>query len=745
MRTDLFACVCAFAYIYRFVFCIGIHGIQLEMWDQIRFYEVPEDELDVLRADFESGSFVPKWYNVEFNLEQYEELLKSNETEIAAYASQQRVAMDKLLIEDKESLQRLAALEGDSSAQARSGADAGDDEARSLLERLSLESDGSTTFVPITADVTSRVFQIHVDEGDAVVSGETVLAVLEAMKIEIPVYSTATGRVAKRICSIGDMCEKGDTMMVIAVDTKTAATRASHVGVIDLGIEHLLSSYASRTVTPRHVIEQIYDRMDAHDASLPASLTAASSPMATTHNGNNNAWISKKTREEVLAYVARHFESPGGRFYGVSPTSLPLYGIPFAVKDNIDVGGMETTAACLHFAKSEAETSAPCVQQLLDAGGIVIGKTNMDQFATGLVGTRSPYGECFNAIDPLFVSGGSSSGSAVTVALGFVSFALGTDTAGSGRVPAAMNGIVGLKPTCGRVSTRGSVPACMTLDCITVFAEDIETCEIVLHTMEGYDRDEPYSRKRPSLSLLGSSARVRPPPSFRFGVPRDLFFKATRLNPDIPRAFDAAYRRTVARFASVGGIAVEFDFSPFVEVASLVYGGPWVAERYATLAEVLATDSAALSAGDAEGVLHPVTRQVLRSAEKHSAADTFNAMYRLKALKKRVDEVMESLDVLLLPSLPTIYTREEVREDPIPTNSDYGYYTNYMNMLDFCGLALPTPELVELRNGDANGEGSATFPFSVTMGAPCWHDELLVGIAEAFTRAARSSSSSSSS
>ncbi len=407
---------------------------------------------------------------------------------------------------------------------------------------------------------------------------------------------------------------------------------------------------------------------------------------------NDNVWIHLAKRE-VLEAQAAVLERRG-------PERLPLYGIPFAVKDNIDVAGQPTTAACPEFAYTPRE-SAPVVQRLLDAGAIAVGKTNLDQFATGLVGTRSPYGACANAFDARYLSGGSSSGSGVAVAAGLVSFALGTDTAGSGRVPAAFNNIVGLKPTRGLLSTRGVVPACRSLDCVSVFGLTAEDARAVLGVARGFDARDPYSRPARARALPGMA-------DCRIGVPRrdQLEFFGNR---DAERLFGAA----VKELERLGARRIEVDFAPFVEAARLLYGGPWVAERYLAIREFFDRH--------AEKVF-PVTREIIGGAAKYSASDAFAAQYRLEEVRRQAEPVWEEIDVLVTPTAGTIYTIEEVNADPIRLNTNLGYYTNFMNLLDLAAIAVPA------------GFQKDGLPFGITLVAPAFTDEALCALGGAIHR-----------
>ncbi len=442
--------------------------------------------------------------------------------------------------------------------------------------------------------------------------------------------------------------------------------------MLKLNLTTLRNAYLTGSLTPTQLVEQLDARIGTDDL--------------------HHVWIRRLTKAEILAYA--------DKLQGRNPAELPLYGIPFAIKDNIDLAGIPTTAACPDYAYTPGK-SATVVQKLIDAGAIPVGKTNLDQFATGLVGARSPYGAGRNAFNPDYISGGSSAGSAVSVALGMASFSLGTDTAGSGRIPAAFNNLVGHKPTCGLLSTSGVVPACRTLDCVSIFALDTNDAAAVLEVAQGFDAEDPYSRRvAPAAKTLGSS--------FTFGVPRDdqlEFFG----NPDTPGLF----REAVNRLQSLGGKPITIDFSPFLETARLLYEGPWVAERYAAIREFIEAKPEAL---------FPVTRQIIGGATRFSAADTYAALYRLKALQRRNEAVWNDMDVLLTPTAGTIYTVAEVESDPVRTNSNLGYYTNFMNLLDLSAIAVPAGFQV-------NG-----LPFGVTLAAPAFSDTSLLELGSRFTK-----------
>jgi allophanate hydrolase len=376
-----------------------------------------------------------------------------------------------------------------------------------------------------------------------------------------------------------------------------------------------------------------------------------------------------------------------------------LYGVPVAVKDNIDVQGLPTTAACPVFAYDPA-VDATCVARLKAAGAVVVGKTNLDQFATGLVGVRTPYGIPRNALNPALIPGGSSAGSAVAVAAGLLPLALGTDTAGSGRVPAALNNIVGLKPSLGLISTAGVVPACRTIDCVSVLALTVDDAFAALTVLAGIDVADPYSRARP-LGCIGLM-----PNAVRLGVPRAA--QRPFFGDD---GFAAAYHEALARCARLGARIIEIDFEPFYRAARLLYEGPWVTERY------LAAQSVIASAPEA---MHPVTREIILGGSRASAADAFVAFYELEQLRSHCGQVFREIDALALPTVPTAYTIDEVVANPVELNSRLGTYTNFANLLDLCALAVPA----SIRAGGT--------PFGITFMAPAGQDAALASIVRVF-------------
>jgi len=439
-----------------------------------------------------------------------------------------------------------------------------------------------------------------------------------------------------------------------------------------LDLARLRAAYLSGKTRPADIIATVLERVSRH--------------------ADDAVWIDLVPRAQLEARTAE-LENQGTE-------NLPLYGIPFAIKDNTDLAGRPTTAGCPEYSYTP-EVSAHVVQRLIDAGAIAIGKTNLDQFATGLVGTRSPYGACTNSFDPHYVSGGSSSGSAVAVATGLVSFALGTDTAGSGRVPAAFNNIVGLKPTLGLLSTRGVVPACRSLDCVSIFALTTHDAQALLEVAQGFDSEDPYSRTQTEYpGPFGER--------FRFGVPRD-----TDLEFFGDSEYEKLYDSAIARLEGLGGNRVEVDFTPFLETARLLYEGPWVAERWLVIRDLLSRNPEAV---------HPVVRQVIEKATTMSAADAFAASYRLKELRAQTDATWNDVDVMVTPTAATIYTRSQVDADPVTLNSRLGYYTNFVNLLDMSGLAIPA------------GFRPDGLPFGITLLAPSFHELALCELGETIQR-----------
>lgn len=376
---------------------------------------------------------------------------------------------------------------------------------------------------------------------------------------------------------------------------------------------------------------------------------------------------------------------------------FPLYGVPFAVKDNIDVAGFVTTAACKAL-NTVATQDAETVRLLKQAGAIVIGKTNLDQFATGLVGTRSPFGAVPNSFKPEYVSGGSSSGSASVVARGWVPFSLGTDTAGSGRVPAAFNNIVGLKPTKGRFSNRGLLPAVKSIDCISIFALTVSDAELVANQAEAYDAFDSYSREHPKNVPARFSSKLK------FAIPNKLNFFGDELS-------EKAFQHTIQLLESLNAEITPIDFSAFEQLAAQLYQGPWVAERTAAAASLLKTNAADFD---------PTVLEIIQQGEKYSAVDAYNAEYLKQDLSRKIQMSLAEFDALIVPTSPTIYRIEQMQQHPIEYNAHFGTYTNFTNLADLSALALPA------------GFRADNLPFGITLIAPAWHDVALVHFGKAW-------------
>jgi allophanate hydrolase len=425
-------------------------------------------------------------------------------------------------------------------------------------------------------------------------------------------------------------------------------------------IKEWRAAYLNGELTPRAAIEKLHVQLDTEDTVFIHVLSASE-------------LSAQLDALEALTDAA----------------TLPLYGIPFVVKDNIDVAGLPTTAACPAYAFTATQDST-CVARLRAAGAVVLAKTNLDQFATGLVGTRSPYGAVSNSFDDRYISGGSSSGSAVSVARGLVPFSLGTDTAGSGRVPAAFNNLVGLKPTRGRFSTTGVVPACRSLDCVSIFALNVDDAQQVAAVLEGFDSSDGYSRTPPPSTVMLPAAP-------RLGIPAAPQWFGDTL-------YEAAWLASLEQLREMGAELVELDFSPMQQLAELLYGGPWVAERYAAVAGFM----------DAHGdKMNPVVRGILAQARNFSATDTYLAEYRRADLARTIQTMMSSVDALLVPTTPRLPMLEQVEADPVGVNSQLGTWTNFVNLADCSALALPA---------GLRGDG---LPFGITVIGAAWQDAAL--------------------
>ena len=435
-------------------------------------------------------------------------------------------------------------------------------------------------------------------------------------------------------------------------------------------ISELLAGYRAPLFSPVEIIEQLLGARAARP--------------------DRREWIallpSDSVRERARELSAR------------AADSLPLYGIPFAVKDNIDLEGVATTAGCPEYAYTPA-VSAPVVERLIAAGAIPIGKTSLDQFATGLTGARSPWGACRNSFDARFISGGSSSGSAVAVATGQVSFALGTDTAGSVRVPAAFNNLIGLKPTRGSLSTRGVVPACRSLDCVGLLTLTAADAARVAAVARAFDPQDPYSR---AAAPPADRELTR---EFRFGVP-----DAAQLqffgDADYQRLFASA----LGKLESLGGTRVPIDLEPFLAAGRLLYG-PWLAERYCAVGKFI---------DERPDAVLPVTRAIISPGRLILATEAFMGHHRLEEHRRASDEVWQSVDVLVTPTAGTIYTIAAVEKDPIALNANLALYTNFTNLLDLASVAVPA------------GFRSDGLPFGISLTGPAWSDDTLLALAGSF-------------
>ncbi|WP_219266230.1 allophanate hydrolase [Pseudomonas sp. Xaverov 259] len=446
---------------------------------------------------------------------------------------------------------------------------------------------------------------------------------------------------------------------------------------MNLQLDNLRNAYLSGDTTPREVLRHLREK-------------------AVHLNPDYHLFIHLLTEAELEPYLAA--------LNARDPAQLPLFGVPFAIKDNIDLAGIPTTAACPAFAYVP-QRSATIVEQLIALGAVPVGKTNLDQFATGLNGSRSPYGACPNSVVPEYPSGGSSAGSSLAVALGVASFALGTDTAGSGRVPAALNNLVGLKASKGLISTAGVVPACRTLDCVTTFTRTAREASQLLALTARLDPLDAYSRANPAWN---DASAFGAPRAFRFGVPReqDLEYFGCEQGPQL-------FAQAIDRLTALGGEPVTLDLSPFLEAARLLYEGPWVAERYSVAGELLEQNPKAVL---------PVIRAVLAQAPAVSGVHTFRAQYRLQALKAQCDGLLEGLDCVLTPTIGRPVTLEELHAEPVLRNAELGYYTNFMNLLDYAAVAVPSGFM---RNG---------LPWGVTLFGRVFTDQYLLGVADALQR-----------
>lgn len=438
-------------------------------------------------------------------------------------------------------------------------------------------------------------------------------------------------------------------------------------------IKSLRDAYLSEQLTPQQLIADILDKAKKF--------------------ADHNIWIHLLTTEEINSYLEALTTKPIADY--------PLWGIPFAIKDNIDLAGIPTTAGCEAFAYTP-EKSAFAVQQLINAGAIPIGKTNLDQFATGLNGTRSPFGACKNSFNQEYISGGSSSGSSVAVALGLATFSLGSDTAGSGRVPACFNNLVGLKPSRGLLSASGMVPACKSLDCMSIFALTTEDANTILTSAEGFDISDEYSRENTPSNKSRYFGQQTPP--FTLGI-----IESSQLKFFGDKEYEKAYHKVIEQLQAIADVTlIPIDYSPFDQVAKLLYEGPWVAERYLAAQELINTDPDAI---------FPVVRDIIAPGGEPKAHELFSAQYKLEGLAKTCRAQLNKCNALLMPTAGRIFTIEEMLNEPIKHNSELGYYTNFVNLLDLSAIAVPTSFTEK------------NLPFGITLIGDTFADRSLLSIA----------------
>ena len=646
----------------------------LREFDEVRFYQVSEAELDAARAAFARGDMSAlRVEDAVFDVDAYAALLERDADAIAADRDRKRAAF----LAERE---RWAEAE----AAAPPPTCANDAPSMHTIDESSWPGDA----VVVRAPMAGR-FVPAAAAGAPATPGER-LAIVEAMKLEFGVESPPSEEplaVLSVLVPAGALVDQGDALMLLrAADAGGLAPPAAVEDVtsspsplaVDLSrLSALRAAYADGSATPKLVVTEAARR--ARDAGAAFLYVA---PHA----------------ELVERCAALEAEPPHARG--------EMHGVPFAAKDNIDVAGMPTTAACPAAVDlTPAAASAVVVERLLAAGAVCIGKTNMDQWAAGLTGQRSPAGPVPCAADAAFISGGSSSGSGIAVAAGVVTFALGTDTAGSGRVPAALNGVVGYKPTRGLLSARGVLPACASLDCVSVFASSCDDARRVVRVAAGWDAGDAYSRRAPPAAAAAGSA-------FRFGVLAPV--EAAGVVSDDVRALLAS---AVAAAEAAGGTRVDVDADDtrlLLRAAALLYAehSPWLAERVGVIRDVVGR-----AGWDA---LHPVTARVLRGAAEQRVIDAWPLFHELAAIRAAVDaRVWPRCDVLLLPTVPRTFTLEQVEIDPIGTNSVLGTYTNFANLLDCAAVAIPAGAL-----------SGGRAPWGVQLVAPAWSDDALLELGQ---------------
>ncbi len=637
------------------------HPWLLRFFDRIRWYPVEADELLDLRADLRAGRMDLRITDGTFALADHEQFLRDEAPSIQAFRDLQQAAFAT----------ERAAWEAAGEFDPRPEPDT-----TAAIERVDVPPGGTL----VEAVLTASVWRLDVEVGQTIAAGDPLLA-LEAMKTEIVVTAPVDGVVAAVVTALGHQVEPGSPLVVLRpVGSRPEATVTDPGATIE-------------ATKPNASDETAPEKTDGSDS--PAGTRAdTGAALARVRVGYERIdavdrpeiWIELLPRADVEA-AARAIDARVA-----AGEVLPLAGLTLAVKDNIDVEGLPTTAGCPAYA-TVATQSAPAVAALLDAGAVLIGKTNLDQFATGLVGTRSPYGAVRNAIDPAYVSGGSSSGSGVAVALGLVDLALGTDTAGSGRVPAAFNGIIGIKPTRGTVSTRGVVPACSSFDCVTVFATSVAVGRHAMAIMGREDPEEPVRRR-----VAPAPAPSRHPV---VGIPA-----AEHL--ELAPAALARFHAMVSQIQAIGGTVVEIDFDVFARAGALLYGGGFVAERYVAVGEFVDAHSEEVD---------PTVASIILAARDIPATRLAADMAELRRLRILVARTFATIDAVLVPTAPFIPTIAEVRADPVGVNSALGRYTNPVNLLDLCAIAIPA------------GTTDDGLPFGVSFYGPAFHDDRIADLA----------------
>jgi allophanate hydrolase len=613
------------------------HPWLLRHFDQIRFVEVSEQELLEARDAFPHGKYPLRIEETEFSLPAYRAFCAENQAGIEAFQTTQRAA--------------FAAERQDWAEKGLNSFEEPDQAPPPEEAPLLAGARG------IAAPVPGSVWQVLAEPGEKISAGDCVM-IIESMKMEVRVLAAASGFIESIAAVPGQVVRAGQRLGVI-----TAERRA----IPDLlEISSIHAAYRSGALTPVMLFKTLLKRIDSYP--------------------DEAVFIDRIPPETVLEQAAS--------LDLARLDKLPLFGIPFVVKDNIDVAGIPTTAACPAFSYMPAH-DAHVVAKLRAAGAIVLGKANLDQFATGLNGTRSPYGAPRSVFNPDYISGGSSSGSAVAVGAGLAVFSLGTDTAGSGRVPAMFNNLIGLKPSIGRISATGVVPACKSLDCVSVFANSVADAMTVLKVAEGLDEADAYSR---------SPANVQLPPKPRLGVlaPKDRDF-AGDLEAEL------LYDKALETAKSLGWRLTLIDYAPFRDIAAALYGGVFVAERLAAIKDFFATN-----ADD----INDVVRGIIAGAEKFSAADAFSDIYKLQALRRVASAELAKCDALLLPTAPTIYTVADMLEQPLALNARLGLYTNFVNLLDLAAIALPA------------GFRPDGLPFGITFIGPAFSEHSLAAYAD---------------